>query len=238
MSTSVENNGQTKKIFGLRDVVKVIVVLAFLVALFAGLSGRWDWWAGWAFLLGFVLFSVLLTLWLARVDPELVRERNEDGGGRAAAWDKVIISIMTLLELGILVVAALDAGRFNWSVMLPWVQIVGWLAMIPALIIIPWVFKTNTYASSVARLQDDREQIVVTSGPYRYLRHPMYAVAGLMALALPLALGSWWALIPGCLLAFLFALRAALEDRMLRQGLPGYETYAHQVPYRLIPGLW
>lgn len=238
MSTTVENKDPSKKIFGIHDFIKVVVVLALLVALIAGLAGRWDWWAGWSFLLAFVFFSVVLTLWLAQRDPELVRERNEDGGGRAATWDKVITSIMVVLEIGILVVAALDAGRFGWSPVPLWVQVCGCLAMIPAAAIVPWVLTTNTFASSVARLQDDRGQVVISDGPYRYLRHPMYAAVSLIALTLPLVLGSWWALIPGGLLALLFVIRTALEDRMLRQELPGYKAYTHDVRYRLIPGLW
>jgi protein-S-isoprenylcysteine O-methyltransferase Ste14 len=79
---------------------------------------------------------------------------------------------------------------------------------------------------------------VVTAGPYRWIRHPGYAGGVVGHLALPLLLGSAWALIPGALTAGLTVLRTALEDRTLREELPGYAEYARQTRYRLLPGVW
>jgi len=79
---------------------------------------------------------------------------------------------------------------------------------------------------------------VISSGPYRFVRHPGY-VGGIVANAAgPLALGSVWALIPGTLTSVLVIIRTALEDRTLQEELPGYREYAQQVRYRLLPGVW
>jgi protein-S-isoprenylcysteine O-methyltransferase Ste14 len=96
----------------------------------------------------------------------------------------------------------------------------------------------NAYASRWVRIQKDRGQRVVTSGPYRYIRHPMYAAIILLVSCIAIELGSWWALIPSALIGMLFMIRMALEDRMLQEELIGYKDYARKVRYRLLPGLW
>ena len=97
---------------------------------------------------------------------------------------------------------------------------------------------TNTYLSRVARIQEDRGQVVVMAGPYKYVRHPMYIGIILLFLSIPLALGSWWALIPGVGIGILFVIRTAKEDQMLRSELSGYADYSNRVRYRLVPGIW
>jgi protein-S-isoprenylcysteine O-methyltransferase Ste14 len=95
---------------------------------------------------------------------------------------------------------------------------------------------SNRFFSTAVRIQLDRGHVVETGGPYRYVRHPGYvgAIVGTFALVL----GSLWALLPGVVLAVLFVVRTALEDRTLRRKLPGYEVYAGRVRYRLVPGVW
>ena len=90
----------------------------------------------------------------------------------------------------------------------------------------------------MARIQDDRGQVVVTAGPYRFVRHPMYLGVIVLFLGMPVALGSWWALLPGAAIGLLFVLRTAQEDRVLRDELPGYAEYTGRVRYRLVPGVW
>jgi protein-S-isoprenylcysteine O-methyltransferase Ste14 len=96
----------------------------------------------------------------------------------------------------------------------------------------------NAYLSSWARIQEDRGQVVVTEGLYGYVRHPMYLGITIGFAGVPLALGSWWALIPGLMIVGVFVYRTAREDRMLRQKLPGYADYAEKVRHRLLPGIW
>ena len=235
--TSGRSDSQAKP-FGIGDLVKVAVTMAILVGVFAGVSGRWDWWAGWTFLLVFMGYSLSLFYWLSRIDPGLARERRHDADERNQPYERVILPVMVALELSLLLVAALDSGRFGWSRTPVWVRVVGWMSLAAGGAMLPWVFRTNTFASGVGRIQDDRGHTVITSGPYRYVRHPMYTAVITVMLGLPLALGSYWALIPGGLLSLLFIVRTALEDRMLQAELPGYEDYTRQTRYRLIPGVW
>jgi protein-S-isoprenylcysteine O-methyltransferase Ste14 len=90
----------------------------------------------------------------------------------------------------------------------------------------------------VARIQDDRSHQVVTDGPYRVVRHPMYICMMVQWISTALLLGSWWALIPAVLIVIVFTIRTAFEDRMLQEELPGYKEYTQQTRYRLLPGIW
>jgi len=135
-------------------------------------------------------------------------------------------------------VAGLDAGRFGWSVMPIAVQVAGYIALLFAMAVTYWAMAVNPFLSTIVRIQDDRGQYAVTSGPYRYVRHPMYAMILLMYPGIALLLGSWWALIPAAVIAIVFVIRTALEDQTLQAELPGYAEYAQRTRYRLVPGVW
>jgi protein-S-isoprenylcysteine O-methyltransferase Ste14 len=170
-------------------------------------------------------------------DPAQLRERSRVAAN-VKTWDKVIVMAYWPCRVLTLVIAGLDAGRFRWSSVPPSVEALGWLGQAVAASVILWAGATNTYLSRFARMQDDRGHTVVTSGPYGYIRHPMYAGIIVLFLCIPLALGSWRALLPGAANAVLMVIRARREDRMLRAELGGYEAYAHRVPHRLLPGVW
>lgn len=225
-------------LYSLGDFVKVIVTLTILVGAMALLAGRWDWLAGWIFLGAFTIYSLALFAWLSRVDPGLVRERQRDADERNQPYERVVIPVMVTMELSLLVVATLDGGRCGWSTVPAWVRVAGCMLLAVTGAILPWVFHTNTFASGVGRLQDDRHHHVITGGPYRYVRHPMYVGVIIAFIGLPLALGSWWALIPGGLLVLTFIYRTWQEDRFLAASLPGYAEYVQQTRYRLLPGVW
>jgi protein-S-isoprenylcysteine O-methyltransferase Ste14 len=118
------------------------------------------------------------------------------------------------------------------------VEIVGWIGLLLAMGLVAWVAINNAYLSAVVRIQDDRGQQVVTTGPYRYVRHPMYAADLFFFWGIPLLLGSWWALVPSLLIVVVMIIRTALEDKTLQAELPGYKEYAEKVRYRLVPGVW
>jgi protein-S-isoprenylcysteine O-methyltransferase Ste14 len=101
-----------------------------------------------------------------------------------------------------------------------------------------WSMVANAYFSLIVRIQADRSHQVVSSGPYRFVRHPGYLGSILFFLSTSLLLGSWWALIPGAAAALLIVIRTALEDRTLHAELPGYADYVERVRYRLLPGIW
>jgi protein-S-isoprenylcysteine O-methyltransferase Ste14 len=234
----MNHNKSSDGLFGFTSLLKVVFILGLLVGSMALLAGRWTWWAGWIFLSVFTLYSLALVGWLAVVDPSLLRERQQDADPHNESYEQIIIPLMVTLELGLMVVSALDSGRWGWSAVPLPARITGWLLLGVPGAVLPWVFRTNTFASGVGRIQEDRNHRVVAKGPYRIVRHPMYAGVILGVLGLPLALGSWWALIPAGLLSGLFVVRTALEDRMLLQQLPGYAEYAQRTRHRLLPGIW
>jgi protein-S-isoprenylcysteine O-methyltransferase Ste14 len=101
-----------------------------------------------------------------------------------------------------------------------------------------WAMRVNSFFSTAVRIQAEREHRVVTRGPYRLVRHPGYASLVLLGWGGPVALGSWWAVLPHVVVVAVFVRRARLEDRMLQEELPGYGDYAQVVRYRLLPGVW
>ena len=218
-------------------VVASSVGLMIFALVWFWMAGRVTWVQGWAFLLAFVAYSVTLVWRLARSDPDLLRERNRRAEN-VEPWDKAVMGCYTGLLMVLLALSALDSGRFRWSAVPVWVQLLGWGLLCAAGTIIWHVMAVNAYLSSWARIQEDRGQVVVTEGLYGTVRHPMYLGIAIGFVGTPLALGSWWALIPGLMIVGVFVYRTAREDRMLRQKLPGYEEYAEQVRHRLLPGIW
>src|SRR5690606_20214485 len=101
-----------------------------------------------------------------------------------------------------------------------------------------WALVENRFFSGVVRIQTDRGHHVVTTGPYRFIRHPGYAGALLSYLCMPILFDSLWAWIPTLLLVVVLFIRTALEDKTLQTELPGYKEYAQKTRYRLIPGIW
>ncbi len=221
----------------LARIARGLAVLALFVLSWFWVADGVDWVQAWIFLGAFVLYVGVLTWHLSRVDPALLRERGQRAEN-VEAWDRVVIGVYLVLLLALLVVSALDAGRFRWSTVPIWAQGLGWAMLCAAGAVVWHVMGVNAYLSSYVRIQEDRGQVVVREGLYRHVRHPMYAGILLAFLGIPLALGSWWATIPGVLIDALFVYRTAREDLTLRQELAGYQEYAAEVPYRLIPGIW
>jgi protein-S-isoprenylcysteine O-methyltransferase Ste14 len=135
-------------------------------------------------------------------------------------------------------IAALDAGRMGWSAVPLWVVLVGYVLLISGIAVTTWAQAVNAFFEPGVRIQTERAQRVITSGPYRFVRHPGYTAAIAMFIAIPLALASWWALLPAALAIALLVVRTGLEDGLLRAELSGYADYAHRTRYRLVPGIW
>jgi protein-S-isoprenylcysteine O-methyltransferase Ste14 len=219
------------------SLVKRVVELAILGGLLFGIAGRVDWPAAWLIILLFALHSVLSTWLLFRHDPELLRERLTTASN-VPHWDRLIARSNRILEPIFLATAALDAGRFGWSAVPAIVQAIATAAVVTAIGVMYWCAAANHFLSARSRIQSDRGHFVVQDGPYRVVRHPLYASRIVVIIGTALMLGSWIALVPAVLIALLVVLRTSLEDRMLTTELPGYRTYAEHVPERLVPGLW
>jgi protein-S-isoprenylcysteine O-methyltransferase Ste14 len=216
------------------------VVVSFLLmaaSLFLP-AGTFAWPAGWIFL-------ILLHAWLLvgiglllKHNPGLLEERLSFSQSNQKAWDKVFLLLYQLFLFAWLILMPLDAVRYNWSRMPIVLQVVGVMLLITSFILVSLTFKENAFLSPTVRVQHDRGQAVISTGPYRYVRHPMYAGGLLLFLGTPLLLGSWFGLLLVVLLVLVIAVRAVLEERVLRGELPGYAAYMTQVRYRLIPYIW
>ena len=210
----------------------------FALALFLA-AGTLAWPAGWAFLVLFFGFTVAISLWLLKYNPGLLTERMTGiGKPDQKTWDKVFFAAANVIFLTWLILMPLDAVRFHWSHVPAWLQAVGVLLMLGSFYLFFLTFGENAYLSPAVRVQTEREQTVVSSGPYHYVRHPMYATAIIMLVGATLLLGSWYGLLPILALAVAVALRAVQEERTLCAELPGYDAYMAQVKYRLIPYVW
>jgi protein-S-isoprenylcysteine O-methyltransferase Ste14 len=200
-------------------------------------AGTWAWARGWLFFAVVVAASVVITLYLRRVNPDVIAARvNRHEGTKA--WDRLLLGLFLPAMASILPVAALDDGRFHWSHVPWWACGIGYALLLAGLAGMTWAESVNKFFEPTVRIQTERGHIVIDTGPYALVRHPGYVAAGLLVLGLPLSLGSYWALVPAVLSYLLLVLRTALEDRTLREELPGYKEYARRVRYRLVPGVW
>jgi len=206
------------------------------VALFWS-AGRLDWWPAWATLAMLAGWSLGMAVVILQHNPDLLAERLGPRKG-AKSWDTTILSLLGLAQLARYIVAGLDQ-RFGWTGGFPFlVQAIGLAVCSLGYALVVWATASNAFFSQVVRIQAERGHAVVSGGPYRYVRHPAYLGAVVTELSVPFLLASWWALAIGGVTVALLILRTALEDRALQAELSGYRAYAHQVRYRLLPGLW
>jgi protein-S-isoprenylcysteine O-methyltransferase Ste14 len=183
--------------------------------------------------------SIAVSLWLARHDPALLRARLSAPVQRdQRPWDRLFLAAGALVFVSWLALSALDARRLQWSLVPLWAQALGAVLIALCMIVVWQTFRFNTFAAPQVRIQKDREHRVITDGPYRIVRHPMYAGALLMFVGTPLLLGSWWGLLFVPVAVVGIGIRAVGEERMLRRELPGYDHYTRQVRFRMLPGLW
>ena len=220
-----------------KSLVSGVVELATLCGVLFGTAGRLDWPAAWLVVLLFTGHLVLSRWWLFRHDPDLFKERLTTASN-VPHWDRLITRGSRILYPICLATAALDAGRFGWSAMPMIVRAIGTAAVVAAIPVTWWCGVANRFLSDKTRIQSERGHTVVQHGPYRFVRHPLYASRIVLIIGTALTLGSWIALVPAVLIALLLVLRTSLEDRMLTTELPGYRKYAKRVPERLVPGLW
>jgi protein-S-isoprenylcysteine O-methyltransferase Ste14 len=221
-----------------RLIVRTLVWFgAFGVILFAS-AGTVDWPGAWLYLAEMIGPGLAIGLWFAKHDPDLLNERLRPLVQRdQTPADKVLMSVLMALILAWLVFTGLDR-RYGWSSVPPWVQLLGAAAIGVSMYASFLTMRANSFAAPVVKIQRERGQSVITTGPYRYVRHPMYAGAIFYFLGMPLLLGSWWGLVFVPVLMALLAVRIVIEEKTLRAALEGYDEYAARVRYRLLPGVW
>jgi len=243
MSTNVEQPKRASEIIravGWKAWLRLAAFTLLLPMVLFIAAGRLDWVWGWVYVGIVVFFTLISRIAVIRTNPDLIAERarsldREDVKG----WDRLILFFLLLIgPLAMMIVAGLDE-RFGWSpqiLLTP--RLVALAVMVLGYIVSTWAMAVNRYYSAVVRIQKDRDQTVVTDGPYRFVRHPSYAAGNVASLMIPILLGSLWAFIPCGLGVLLTIIRTALEDKTLLEELDGYAEYAQQVRYRLLPGVW
>lgn len=221
-------------------VVRMLVLIALLCIVLFAAAGTLAWPMAWVYVVITVVMTAGSRLLLLRRSPDLVAERAASTEKHdAKPWDRVLMPVVAIYgPLLTLVVAGLDR-RFGWPPELPlWVQIAGVILLVSATAFSTWALLVNRFFSGVVRIQRDRGHTVISDGPYRWIRHPGYVGGVVGDVAIPLLLGSAWALVPGLLTVGAVVLRTGLEDRTLQAELPGYAEYARRTRYRLLPGVW
>jgi protein-S-isoprenylcysteine O-methyltransferase Ste14 len=226
---------------GARPILRRLFQILLQTTVLFGLSfvgaGTLDWPRAWIFLgvsLAMLFVNGILVL---RYNPEIVVERGRmHEGTKGFDWVFAVVFGAALILLQ--VVAGLDAVRFRWAPLPEWTLWLGVALLALGDIPVCAALCTNPHLETTVRIQQDRRHQVITTGPYRFVRHPMYAGMLLQLPATPLALGSAWALLPAGAALAAMVVRTALEDRMLERELAGYTAYARRTRYRLLPGIW
>lgn len=209
-----------------------IVIFATVLFVTAG-SLAWIW--------GWVLVGIMITVYIVGVllvAPGLLEERIGVKSGFKRGDILLSLIMGRLGPLAVIVTSGLDF-RFGWSGPSRLVLAVSGIVFIMfGYVLTLWATRENTFFSSVVRLQRERSHHVITTGPYRIVRHPGYLGSVVFIIALPFALTSYWALIPAVTTVIVSFVRTILEDNTLKQELEGYSQYAERVRFRLIPGIW
>jgi protein-S-isoprenylcysteine O-methyltransferase Ste14 len=213
-----------------------LVFLVFITALLFAPAGTLDFWQAWLFLAVSVACMVPLGIYFVLTDPALVERRMRAGpAAEQEPVQKVAIGIVCAALLAMLIVPGFDR-RWHWSGVPAWLTVVADATIVASFVIFFYVMKQNSFAAATVRV--DRGQTVVSTGLYGVVRHPMYMGTLPLTIAVPLALGSWWALLPVLAIVPALVWRLVDEERVLRRDLPGYAAYCARVRYRLVPGIW
>lgn len=219
-----------------RGFVSLVVTIAVMALLLFGSAGTLDWPLGWWFILAFVVCVLIAMAVIWRANPELFTARSRVQPG-TKTWDYIFL----VLVMGGFIVMPLVAGldfRFGWSAVPNWVVVFGYVLFVLSFAGQTWPQAVNRHFEPGVRIQTDRGQTVIDTGPYAIVRHPGYISGALLALSIPPMLASWWALIPALVATLALAVRTPFEEKTLRAELPGYTEYAQRVRYRWVPGVW
>ena len=229
----------SRKTISSRAVIQMLIFIVVVPFLPLLISGHWNWWEAWAYALTCILGFAISRALAVRRHPDILAERAQSMQHKdAIAWDKVLAPLVGLGGGLIPLVAGLD-GRFGWSpaFSLP-VKLLALVVILTSYALGAYALIANRFFSGTVRIQFERGHQVVSTGPYRWVRHPGYVGALLTFLATPVFLDALWAFLPSVLLSVALIIRTGLEDRTLQEQLAGYRDYARRVRYRLLPGVW
>lgn len=243
MSIPVSSHPELKGASLLRLVVVNFLQMGFMFTLIGVIlfvaAGRLDWWEAWVFLVVYFLIAAASNVWMLYYDRALLQERTQAASKPdSKSWDSVMVTANLLLTAALFAVIGVDAGRYGWSLVPGWLRILAGAGVLASFVLTIWASRVNTFMSARVRIQSERDHRAVTTGPYGFVRHPMYAGMCLFDIGLPLLLNSFWGLVISGLMIAAAVIRTVLEDNTLQRELPGYLEYTRQVRWRLLPGVW
>lgn len=212
---------------------RVLLAIPLLMMILFLPAGTWAYWEAWVYLVILLVPMSLVLIYLLRNNRELLERRMRMREKEAEQGTIVLISIIYYLLVFML--PGLDK-RLGWSAAPLALVVAAQAIVLLSYGLVFLVFRENSYASRVVEVE--QQQTVIDSGPYAVVRHPMYVGVILMFVFSPLALGSYWAMLPALLIVPLLMARIRSEEKVLVRDLPGYAEYMQQVKYRLIPGVW
>jgi len=222
--------------FYIRGILANLLTFAILLACLFIPAGTLSYWQAWVFLAVFAVSSQALGIYFLRHDRRLVERRMKIGPvAEQRPAQKVISALFMLGFVGFVMLPALDQ-RFGWSPVAPVLSLLADAIIVLSFVLFFLVMKSNSYAASTIQVEEG--QPVVSTGPYAYVRHPMYSGALLLLAAMPLALGSWLSVLLIVPFFPVLAWRILDEEDFLRKNLPGYAEYMRRVRYRLVPQVW
>jgi protein-S-isoprenylcysteine O-methyltransferase Ste14 len=238
LATGRDTGDPAQKLWTFGRVLQLIATLGFWTAAIFVSAGTVRWVRGWICVAATLATYAVCVMLVQLKNPTLMNARANWRHHDTKSFDKVFVALVLPLYFAQPLVAGLDVVRFRWTSM-PWGTVyVGMFLLVLGIGLVTWAMSVNPFAEPTVRIQFERQQYPITSGPYSLVRHPMYVGAILMFPATGLMFGSVVALAIGVLLAILFVWRTAKEDEVLRHELPGYEEFAAVTRYRLLPGMW
>jgi protein-S-isoprenylcysteine O-methyltransferase Ste14 len=226
--------------FGRKELIGHIAGPLVIAALFFLVAGRTDLYRGWIWAITTLLYYMGGLLVILRVNPGLLNARGRWNKRKdTKAWDKILLQIFGTVALYFhTILMALDVGRFEWTQLNPWYILPGLILYTGSFNLVYWAMAENTHFETTVRIQHDRDHRVITTGPYRIVRHPGYAGLIIANFASAMIIGSGYGFITAVATLLIVGIRTWLEDRTLTDELEGYPEYREKVRYRLLPFIW
>jgi protein-S-isoprenylcysteine O-methyltransferase Ste14 len=213
--------------------VKVVAAWILLPLFFLATGGDPAWWNAWAYCVALLAPLTAFIAFIARRDPGFLARRLKMR--EKERTQRRVLAVSVPLALAAFAIPGLD-HRFGWSIVPDSVAALGVTAALAGYLAIIRVFLENRWAGRTVETFEG--QTVISTGPYAIVRHPMYAGAILLYVATPIALGSWWAMLPALAFIPVFVVRIRNEEEVLLRELAGYDEYRRRVRCRLVPFVW
>ncbi|CAL79014.1 conserved hypothetical protein; putative membrane protein; putative exported protein [Bradyrhizobium sp. ORS 278] len=219
-----------------KTLASLVILLLAMGGVIFGAAGTLNYWQAWLFLLTYFTLSLCVSIDLMRRDRALLERRMRGGPfAEKEPVQRVIMAIISVWFIGLLLVPALD-HRLGWSRMSPLASVGGDVLVVAGFLGIWRVFRENTFSAATVGVVQG--QVVVSTGPYAIVRHPMYAAALVLLAGIPIALGSWWGLAMTVVILPILIWRLLHEEIVLAERLPTYTAYQETVRWRLLPFVW